>query len=100
MGSDWRAQLGKYIAPDCLPAYWGGMVVDEHGDSMCRSMWGVDSRRVTVPTTKIPPSLHWQAGVDGEPSFDQLCGVDVKAGTCRVGKQSPTDLWCIYRTFL
>jgi len=51
LSSNWRNEILDHVDASSLPAHWGGTLVDEDGDPMCRS-------KVVVPE-KVPSELHW-----------------------------------------
>lgn len=71
-GSNWREALLELVCSERLPKHWGGELVDENGDEMCRAF-------VTVPPGKVPIHLYWRPA-EGEPAIDDLDAFDVRAG--------------------
>jgi len=75
MNSDWKTEILKYIAPECLPVHWGGKMVDENGDPMCRT-------KIVVPQGKIPESFYWRnAGKYKELPDDEVKSKTIGAGS-------------------
>lgn len=74
LGPDWKTEVLKHVAMDRLPAHWGGTMVDENGDPMCRSF-------VTIPPGKVPKELYWQPGPN-DPAQSELRELRIAAGSC------------------
>lgn len=87
MGHDWKTEILQYIDKQNLPAHWGGDLVDENGDPMCRS-------KVVVPIERVPTENYWKT----ENAVKHLSELVVPAGkrksiTVHVAKEKSIISW-------
>ncbi|KHN86108.1 CRAL-TRIO domain-containing protein F28H7.8 [Toxocara canis] len=53
----WRREILEYIDAECLPVYYGGTMVDKHGDQRCRSLIAVPPS-TPFPSFKLIPKVE------------------------------------------